>query len=145
MCLAFFLILAWAALTQDVFMYLWLVIWCICMAKRRMEATRAFKNGDQRYSYDDGTPINLGKDIRMAIAWYEPICTVILGAILYWFYQQNGWSVRGLPCFLFLGAITMRVVESLKTKVSERRMMSINDAKLQQDWMVKEHGDRFGN
>ncbi len=142
---AFFLILAWAALTQDVFMYLWLVIWCVCMVKRRMEAAKAFKNGDQRHSYDDGKTTNLGKDEKMAKAWFEPACTVILGGIAYWFYQQNGWSVRGLPCFLFLGAITMRVVESLKTKVSERRMMSINDAKLQQDWMVKEHEDRFGN
>lgn len=131
---AFFLILTWAALTQDVFMYLWLIMWCVCMVKRRMEASRAFKIGDQRHSFYDGWPINLGKDERLAKGWYEPACAVILGAIAYWFYEQNGWSTKGLPCFLFWGAICMRVVESIKIKASERREMTINDAKLQGEY-----------
>jgi hypothetical protein len=131
---AFFLILAWAAFSQDVFMYVWLLIWCVCMAKRRMEATRAFKNGEQLHSWSDGIPINLGKDIRMAKLWYEPICTVILGGIACWYYQQNGWPLRGLPCFLFWGAICMRVVQSLSIKADERREMTINDAKLEGEY-----------
>lgn len=142
---AFFLILLWAALSGDVLMYGWLFLWCVCMAQRRMEAIKAFKNGDPLHSYYDGCPINLGKDERMAKLWYEPVCTVILGAILFWLYEQNGWPTRGLPCFLFWGAVTMRVVESIKIKASERRMMAINDARLQQEWLVKEHEDKFCN
>lgn len=142
---AFCLIILWAVYSQDVFMWVWLIIWCICMAKRRMEASKAFKSGAAVHSYYDGWPINLGKDERMAKLWYEPACAVILGAILWWWYGQNGWATRGLPCFLFWGAIAMRVVESVKKKAQDRRMMNVSDARLQSEWMVTEHQDRVGN
>lgn len=142
---ALFLMLIWAALSQDVLMYGWIALWCVCLAQRRMEATRLFKNGAPVNSYSDGLPINLGKDMRMAALWYEPVCTAILGAFLFWLYEQNGWPSRGLPCFLFWGAITMRVVESVKQKAHERRLMAMSDARLEQEWLVREHGDKFGN
>ena len=142
---SFFLIILWAAFSHDPLMYGWLFLWLVCMAKRRMEATRAFKNGESIDSRSDGIPINLGTDIRLARLWYEPICVVILGAMLHWFYEQNGMPTRGLPLFLFCGAMCIRVVESIKAKAQERRMMAINDAKIQQEWMVQEHGNRFGN
>lgn len=142
---AFFLILAWAAATQDVFMYAWLVIWCVCMAKRRNEATKAFQNGDSLHTWSDGVPINLGQNENLAKLWYEPICTVILGGIALWCYRENGMPVRGLPCFLFCGAMCMRVVESIRIKAQERRMMAVSDARLEQESLVKEYGDKFGN
>lgn len=142
---AFFLMLAWAAIVRDVFMYAWLVIWCVCMAKRRNDATKAFQNGEDVHSWSDGETINLGKDEKMAKLYYEPICTFILGVFLYWLYEQNGWPTRGLPCFLFWGAITMRVVESVKQKAQERRMMAVSDARLEQESLVREYGDKFGN
>jgi hypothetical protein len=142
--ICFFLILAWASVSHDEFMYGYLAVWCVCLAKRRNEARKAFDNGEPIHSWSDGETVNLGTDERMARLWYEPACVMILGAFLLWLYPQNGWPVKGLPYFLFLAAICMRVVESFRVKVQERRMMAMNDAKLQQEWMVSEHGDKFG-
>lgn len=141
----FFLIWVWAVLSRDVMMYGWLAIWCACLIGRWMEATKAFRNSEQRYSYSDGETVNLGKNERLAKQWYEPLCIAILGMMAFWYYEENDLPVRGLPLFLFCGAMCIRVVESIKIKVSERRMMTITDGKMQQEWMVREHQNRYGD
>jgi hypothetical protein len=139
--LAFILMVLWAQITQDIFMYAWAAVWVIMLIQRRIEATRLTKAGVVP-SYYDGFPINCGKDEKLAKLWIEPVLTGVFGAFLYWLYQQYGWPTRGLPTFLFLGFMTMRVVESVKAKVRERRQYAINDAKLESESMMQ---DQFGN
>lgn len=142
---ALFLMIGWATFSQDVLMYGWIALWLACLAKRRIEATKLFKNGAAINSYYDGLPINLGQDERMAKMYYEPILTALFGAFLYWLYEQNGWPTAGLPCFLFLGAIMIRVVESVKQKARERRLLAVSDARLEQESLLREYEDRFRN
>jgi hypothetical protein len=136
--IAFFIMLAWASISHDMLMYGYVAVWCVCMAKRRAEARKAFDKGEDRHSWSEGQTQNLGKNEAMARLWYEPACVVILACFALWIYQENAWPVKGLPCFLFLAALCMRVVESFSVKVQERRMMARNDAKLQGEWMASE-------
>jgi hypothetical protein len=142
--LAFIVMALWATVTQDIFMYVWIGLWFVSLIQRRIEATKLTKAGVVS-SYYDGFPINCGKDEKLAKLWIEPILTGVLGAFLYWLYQQNGLPTRGLPTFLFLGFMTLRVVESVKAKVRERRLMAMNDAKLEQESLAQECRDQFGN
>lgn len=142
---AFVLMLLWAAFSQDPFMYGWLGLWVLFYAKRRMEALRLV---GQVHSYYDGWPFDAVRfcgSENVAKRFVEPVLVGILGGGLRWFYTEQGWAPAGLPNFLLLGVFTLPFVEWVKQKARERRIHAMSDARWEQESLVEEYRDRFGN
>jgi hypothetical protein len=52
--------------------------------------------------------------------------------------------VYGLPYFFMLGLVTLPFVEKVKQLVWERRIQGINDARIEQEALVRESRERYG-
>jgi hypothetical protein len=144
--LALVLMFLWATFTQDPFMYGWMVLWFICYLKRRFEAGRLAKKG-MHTEYDgrskDGQ--RFGFSERFAKRWVEPMLTGILGGMVYWFYERQGWQPTGLPYFLLSGLFTLPFVQTVHQSIWDRRVEAMNEARITQQAAMKDFQDRYGN
>lgn len=131
----------WYLATHDPFMLLWMGLWLLCLAKRRIEAMRL---SNEIHSQSDGQTINLGSNERLAKLVYEPILVGILGMIAFWFYQLQGWRPTGLPYFLLSGVFTLPFVESVKQIIWQRKVQGMLDAKREQEALMEEFQNRIG-
>jgi hypothetical protein len=135
------------ALARDPFMWVWTVFWVLCLILRQREAMRLSKGGTVHSQYD-GNPFDAKRfcrSERTAKLIVEPILIGIFGALLWWIYQQMGWDPRGLPAFFLTGIITFPFVEQVKQTAWERRLQGMQDAKLEQQALVRESHQRFGD
>ena len=134
--LAFVLMFFWVGFSQDPLMLGWFVAWCLFYVVRRIEAGRL---SGQVHSHDDGCPINLGKNERLAKRFFEPLLIGLLGGGLRWFYIEQGWSPVGLPNFLLAGVVSLIVVEAFKKQIWERRIDDMNDARFEQESLLRDY------
>lgn len=146
--LAFVLMLLWAAFSRDPFMWMWTLMWLICFIRRRVEALRLAKSGQRIHSQYDGWPwdaIRIGRTEKAAKLVVEPLLVGILGALLYWIYSLAAMSPYGLPYFLLSGIFTLPLVESVKHTILQRRTQSMLDAQLDQEQVMQDFRDRYGD
>ena len=82
---------------------------------------------------------------RTAKLIVEPIIVAIFGTILWWIYLRMGWDRHGLPAFIWTGLITLPFVERVKQAAWQRRLQGMQDARLEQQALVRESHQRFGD
>jgi hypothetical protein len=144
--LALVLMCLWAAFSKDMFMWLWIGLWVLYLAKRRDEAARLAKDGKTHSQYD-GWPaeaIKLGRTEKAAKLVVEPVLVGIVGGILFWIYQEAGLPVYGLPYFFLAGVFTLPFVERVKQIIWERRVQGMTDARIEQEALVRDVRERTG-
>jgi hypothetical protein len=137
----------WAAFTKDAFMWFWIALWLVALVKRRTESAKMVASGVRVHSYYDGWPkeaVKIGKTEKTAKLVVEPAFVVLLGTVLYYAYQEFGLPVAGLPSFFLCGIITLPFVEMVKQRIWEKRMDALSDARLEQEAMVRESRERYG-
>jgi hypothetical protein len=145
--LAFLLMCAWAALSMDAFMWLWVGVWLFYLARRKDEAVRLANSGARIHSQYDGWPLDAnryGCSENVAKLVVEPVLVGAVGIVLFMIYQEAGLPVYGLPYFFMLGLVTLPFVEKVKQLVWERRIQGINDARIEQEALVRESRERYG-
>jgi len=145
---AFFLMLLWALFSQDVFMWGWLGVWTIYYLQRKAEATKLVKSGERIHSHSDGDSIDgarIGRSAKTAKLVVEPILVVAFGICLYLIYGELGMRPYGLPYFMLAGGITLPFVEQVKQQIWEKRIQAMTDARLENEAMVGDLRDRYGN
>jgi hypothetical protein len=150
--LAMVLMFVWWMVSADRLMGAYLGTWVICFLWRRSETQRLIRQGERIHSDDDGRPaIALGfgrlfgcteKTARLVV---EPIIAVGLGGVLYSIYQDHGWSPAGLPYFFLAGGFALPFVELVRRAIWERRIEGMNDARIEQEAVMQEYRDRYGN
>jgi hypothetical protein len=143
--LGLLMMVIWYMLSQDPFMLAWTGAWCIYQLKRRGEAV---KLTGQVPSYSDGRCIDgdrFGMSEKTAKTVLEPIMFGLLGGFLYWVYDVNGWSVRGLPAFLLLGIFTLPAVEWAKQAAWERKLDALADSRMESESLMRDYQDKYGN
>jgi hypothetical protein len=143
--LAFVLMLVWASFARDPFMLVWTAVWLLYLLRRQREAAR---NARKTHSQYDGWPLDAMRFCRTqktAKLVVEPILVAIFGSLLWWIYRQMGWDPHGLPAFLLAGIITLPFVERVKQAAWERRLQGMQDARLEQEALVRESHKRFGD
>jgi len=141
---ALLLMMAWAAFSRDLFMYIWIAVWLACFLKRRMEAVRIERQVDSRYdgySFDAMRYCNSEATAKRVV---EPILVAILGAIVYWLYTRAGLSPYGLPYYLLTGAFTLPLVEGVKQAAWKKRLRDMRDAQLENEMSVRDFNDQYG-
>ena len=141
---AFGLMVAWAALSRDVFMWIWVGIWLIALLKRRQESTRAIEAGGQIHSEYDGWPELTKKNEKAAKLVLEPFVVGWLGGFLWWVYEQYGMPVGGLPAFLLVGVVSLPFVEMVKQQIWQQKVQSMVDARVEQEALMKDVRERLG-
>ncbi|HEY7327648.1 MAG TPA: hypothetical protein VH592_08415 [Gemmataceae bacterium] len=138
---AFILIFLWATFTRDNIMYVWLILWTLSYAQLRGQAN---KLAGQIHSWYDGDTVGLGSNQKTAKMLYEPVMVAIAGLIAREIYLEYGLPTAGLPTFLLTGCFTLPLVESVKQAIWDRRLDDMNDAKMEQESLVREYRDRYG-
>ena len=115
--------------------------------RRQREALRLSKGGTV-HSQHDGNSFDARRfcrSERTAKLIVEPILVAIFGTVLWWIYLRMGWHRHGLPAFILTGIFTLPFVEKVKQTVWERRLQGMQDAKLEQQALVRESHQRFGD
>ncbi len=126
--LAFVLMILWAGLSRDGFMWAWVAIWLWGQVARRIESVRAVGIHTQY----DGTSI-LCRNDKSAKFFLEPFLFFCLGGLLMTVYQENGWTPYGLPYFFMIGSVAIPFVEWVKHTVWQRRAEAMSDARIEQE------------
>jgi hypothetical protein len=139
--IAFVLMLIWAAVSQDTLMFYWLVLWTFCYLWRAFEAN---KLRGLIHSYSDGRCIGLGSNDRLAKGLWEPLLVGLSAVLLRGWYIETGWNPSGLPNFLLLGFVTLIVVQKANVMMYERKLDAIGDAKMENEDLVNEYRNRYG-
>ena len=138
----------WAMVSHDNFMWIWIGFWLLCQLKRRVESVKLARSGAWIHSQYDGWPfdaIKYARTEKVAKMVVEPILVGILGGILYWIYSQYGLKPTGLPYFFLSGIFTLPFVEIVKQTIWEKKIRGMQDARLEQEQMVEELRDKWGN
>jgi hypothetical protein len=146
--LALVVMFLWATFSRDPFMWGWLGVWVLVFLCRRWEAARLVKKGSRLHSQYDGFPvgsITLGRTEKAAKMIVEPLLIGGLGYGLYWIYGEQGWSPYGLPYFLLTGCFTLPFVELVKQTLWERRTQAMLDGRIENEAMMSDFRDRYGN
>jgi hypothetical protein len=145
--LAFVLICVWAMCTRDNFMGLWAAVWLCCYTRRRFEAAALSRSGAKLHSQYDGWPdaIRIGRTEKIAKLIVEPLVVLGFGATMFCLYQRNGWQLYGLPYFMLAGGFTLPFVEMIKQMIWQRRTQSIVNARVEQEGLMNEFRNRYGN
>ncbi len=144
---SFVMMCVWAAYSGDPFMWLWAGMWLVCLLKRKHETARLAKEGVRIHSQADGWPkdaIKIGGTEKAAKLVVEPMFIGALGVVLLLLYREIGLPFYGLPCFLLFGAVSLPLVEKVKQQIWERRIQGMQDARIEQEAMVQESRERFG-
>jgi hypothetical protein len=144
---AFVLMCVWAMCTRDNFLWLWIGVWCCYFLKHRLESALIAKSGAKIHSQYDGWPdaIRIGRTEKVAKLIVEPVVIVSFGAVMFYAYQQNHWQPYGLPYFMLTGGFTLPFVEIVKQTIWRRRTQSMLDARVEQEALVNDFRNRFGN
>ncbi len=145
--LALVLMFLWATFSRDPFMWVWLAVWVCFLVKRRLESVRLATSGERTHSQYDGHPfaaLTFCRTENAAKLVGEPVLVGILGVVLCAVYQEVGLPVGGLPCFLLAGCVSLPFVEAVKKQIWERRIQGMQDARLEQEQMVRESRERYG-
>jgi hypothetical protein len=146
--LALILMFVWTMVTQDSLMFCWIGFWLLCFIKRRVEAVRLVNKGERIHSQADGLPfdaLRLCRSENTAKLVVEPILVGVLGGVLYWIYEQNGWRPTGLPYFILSGVVTLPFVELVKQTIWKRRTQQMLDARIENEASMKAYRDKYGD
>jgi hypothetical protein len=146
--LALVLMAVWGLCTRDMLLWAWAGLWSLYFLVRRAESVKLGKSGAKVHSQYDGWPfdaIRIGRTEKMAKLVVEPLLVVILGGLVFWGYQQMHWPPYGLPYFLLAGGFTLPFVETVKQKIWERRTQSMIDARVEQEQLMQDVRDRYGD
>jgi hypothetical protein len=145
--LAFVLMCVWAMCTRDNFLWLWIGVWFLCFLKRRLESVVLTKSGAKLHSQYDGWPdaIRIVRTEKIAKLIVEPFIIVCFGAVMFYAYQQNHWQPYGLPYFMLIGGFTLPFVEIVKQQIWQRRTQSMLDARVEQEQVMNDFRNRYGN
>jgi hypothetical protein len=144
----FGLMCLWAAFSKDVFMWVWVAAWVVCVIRHRISAAMLAGKGVMVHSEDDGWPqeaIWLGCTVGTAKLIVEPAVVGLLGIMLFWMYQEKGLSVYGLPYFLLAGVVTLPFIEMVRQRIWDRRLQGMQNARLEQEALMREQRKRYGN
>jgi hypothetical protein len=138
----------WTIFTQDNLMWVWMGIWIVCFIQRRWQSVRLYRKGYRIHTQYDGFPfdtIRFGRTEKACKLVVEPLLIGILGGIAYWYYGEQGWSPYGLPYFLLSGVFSLPFIELVKQTIWEKQIRALNDARIEQEMVVKEIRDRYGD
>jgi hypothetical protein len=139
----------WGLFSRDPLLWVWAAIWCIAWVKRRQEAVKLAKEGARIHSWYDGYPhesVRLTRgDEEKAKRIVEPLWAACMGGGLLWLYMEMlHWPPHGLPYFLIFGCFTISMVEGVKKTIWERRRQSMLDARIEQENVMRDFRDRYG-
>jgi hypothetical protein len=141
--LALILLFLWSGFSGDIFMWVYTGIWFVFFAHRRVQSLRMQQQVNSQY---DGWPVDAIKICNgenMAKLVIEPVMVGFAGAFALWFYDQQGWRPTGLPYFLICGAMVLVFVEMAKQTAWKRRIRGMNDARMEQEQMVREFHKQY--
>lgn len=141
------LMCGWAALSRDVFMWVWVAIWIVSLAKRKNESAQLAQKGVVIHSRYDGWPteaIKYGRTEKIAKLVVEPIIVGVLGAVLFLIYQGAGLPIYGLPYFFLIGVASLVFEEKFKQLTWERRIQGVQDARIEQEALMRDVRERNG-
>jgi hypothetical protein len=139
------LMFLWASFSKDPWMWWYLAFWVFFQFKNRIQS---IKHGAEIHSLYDGYPVLAGwierNEHRAKLVW-EPILVAWAGFFAKWHYENEGWHPNGLPFFLIGGALACAFVEHTKQTMWKRRIQQQNDARIENESMVNEYRQRWGN
>jgi hypothetical protein len=141
------LMLLWFLFSHDNGMLLWLAGFLVMLIVRRIEAVKVTRSGQVTSHYDGWpkTAMKFTKSEKIAKAIVEPILVGLLGLMVLWFYQENGWRPTGLPYFLLAGVFSLPFVAMVNQTIWERQIQSMQDAKITQQALMHEYRNKFGD
>jgi hypothetical protein len=145
--LALALMVVWAMFTGDQLMWLWIAFWFVCYVRRRKETSRLVRSGARLHSETDGyswDAVRWGASHKAARLFVEPVLAGIAGGALYYVYQENDWNPTGLPYFFLSGLFSLPFVELVRRAIWERKIQSMNDARVEQEAVVRDYRERYG-
>jgi hypothetical protein len=145
--LALVMMFLWATFTQDTLIWVWMAVWFFFLIVRRVETVWLTRRGERIHSQYDGWPgpaYWFCRSERIAKLIIEPTLFAIVGALLYGSYEQAGLSPRGMPWFLLAGMFTLPFVECVKQTIQERCTQGMLDARIEQEAMMDEFRDKYG-
>jgi hypothetical protein len=67
-----------------------------------------------------------------------------MGLIFRSIYLEHGLPTAGLPSFFLWGVISLPFVEIVKRTIWERRTQGMSDARIEQQQVVSNYRNRFG-
>ncbi|MHB1423123.1 MAG: hypothetical protein ACYC3I_08005 [Gemmataceae bacterium] len=140
--LAFILMILWATATRDNLMVLYIGFWLLCQLIRRIQAARMSK---YIHSQSAGRPLVFGSMGSAARLVIEPLFMGIIGWWLFQFYEDNGWRPTGLPYFFLTGLVSLPFVELTNQMIWNRRLQSMADSRKEQEMLMGDYKNRFGN
>jgi hypothetical protein len=146
--LAVVMMFLWAGFSRDPFLLWWLGIWFVFQGVRRFESLRLNWKGVRIHTHYDGWPhvtIRLGRTEGMAKLVAEPLVVGVLGGIIYWVYQEQGWSLYGLPYFFLTGCFTLPFVELINQMIWKRRAEAMLNARIEQENIVDDFRRKYGD
>jgi hypothetical protein len=145
--LPFLLMCLWAGLTHDEYMGAWIGFWLLAVFVRFVQTRRLLARGAMIHSWYDGWPdegMKVSKSEKAAKLYAEPILVALLGGSVLLFYKAVELPSLGLPVFLLIGAPILYVVERVKEAVWDRRLQEMQNARLEQEALVRESRQRYG-
>jgi hypothetical protein len=142
------LMVVWAVLSRDGWMWAYIGFWMLCQLRNRIEAAWLSLKGIQIHSFYDGfttQTIRFGGSERVAKLIVEPMLAGTIGAILYWVYAQANMRPYGLPYFYRSGLFTLSFVELVKQEIWKRKTQSMLDARLEQEMVMRDYRRKYGD
>ena len=146
---AFGLLIVYASFSLDPFMWLWVAAWVICQIRNRIGAARLAAKGIRTHSHYDGWPVSAFRipfirnevTAKMVV---EPLMVMCLGLGCWWIAEGLN-SPPGLARFLLWGGFTLPAVETIKQARYARRLRMLDDARMEQEGMMREYRNTFGD
>jgi hypothetical protein len=146
---AFGLLVVYAAFCLDPFMWMWVAAWVICQIRNRIEAARLSARGVRTHSCYDGWPasacrIPFIRNEDTAKLVVEPLLVMGIGLGCWWA-SSLMHSPPGLARFFLWGGVTLPAVETIKQARWARRLRMLDDARMEQEGMMRTYRDKFGD
>jgi hypothetical protein len=148
--LALGLMFFWAGFSRDPLMWGYLGFWFLCQMVRRLESLRLAARGIKVHSRYDGWP-HFALRIRgvgnenIAKLFVEPLAVFFAGLCFLALSDELHTPRNGLPLFLMLGIFSLPMVEGIKRMIRGKRVQSMMDARLEQQALMEEFKDRWGD
>jgi hypothetical protein len=146
--LALVVMVLWAVFSRDPLMWGWIALWLTSFVGRRAESLWLWAVGAKLHGWYDGYPVGtivLGRTEKATKLLVEPLLAGGLGVAVYWWYDRCHFSPYGLPYFLLSGVFTLPFVEIVKQKIWEHRTQSMVDARVEQEALMNDFRNRYGN
>jgi hypothetical protein len=146
--LALVLMVFWAGFTKDLIMiYVWVPFWLFVLLIRRIQGFINRRKGIRIHSHYDGFPcgtIRLGRTERIAKGVVEPLLVGFIGLAFRLWYEDHNLPTEGLPTFLLTGMFTLPFCEGIKQAVWKKKLRDIEDARIEQESLMRDYRDRSG-